>query len=83
MRSSPRSSNARRRLSRVSEAQDPADPMAGDWGAPVYGRALSPGMNGGSAYDSAEVRQSRVRSISSGTDAFARQDEPQSGWQGA
>ncbi|GAA6001442.1 Ivy1p [Rhodotorula paludigena] len=54
MRSSPRKSNARRRLSRVSEAQDPADPMAGDWGAPVYGRALSPGINGGSAYDSAE-----------------------------
>ncbi|BGP24980.1 IRSp53/MIM-like domain-containing protein [Rhodotorula toruloides] len=52
--SSPRK-NGRRRLSRVTEAQDPpADPMAGDWGAPVYGRSLSPGMNGGSGYESGE-----------------------------
>ncbi|GAA5895213.1 hypothetical protein JCM8208_005938 [Rhodotorula glutinis] len=51
---SPRKAG-RRRLSRVSEANDaPADPMAGDWGAPVYGRSLSPGMNGGSGYDSGE-----------------------------
>lgn len=53
---SPRK-HGRRRLSRVSEANDPPpDPMAGDWSAPVFGRSLSPGMNGGSGYDSGEVR---------------------------
>lgn len=58
---SPRKAG-RRRLSRVSEANDtPADPMAGDWGAPVYGRSLSPGMNGGSGYDSGEVRPPSTR----------------------
>ncbi|GAA6052873.1 hypothetical protein JCM3770_004387 [Rhodotorula araucariae] len=52
---SPRKPGRRRGLSRVSEAHDPpADPMAGDWGVPVYGRSLSPGMNGGSGYDSGE-----------------------------
>ncbi|GAA5921800.1 hypothetical protein JCM3775_001827 [Rhodotorula graminis] len=51
---SPRKAG-RRRLSRVSEGNDAsADPMAGDWGAPVYGRSLSPAMNGGSGYDSGE-----------------------------
>lgn len=35
----------RRPLSRVSESE-PSDPMAGDWDAPVYGKTLSPVMNG-------------------------------------
>ncbi|GAA5921656.1 hypothetical protein JCM1841_000897 [Sporobolomyces salmonicolor] len=44
----------RRRLSKVAETE-PADPMAGDWSAPVYGGTLSRGMNGGNGYDSGEV----------------------------
>ncbi|GAA5843405.1 hypothetical protein JCM11251_002470 [Rhodosporidiobolus azoricus] len=64
-RSPTKSKNHSRRsrgLSRVSEATDSAssvpgeevDEMAGDWGAPVYGRQLSPAMHGGGGYDSAE-----------------------------
>lgn len=44
---------ARRGLSRVTEVEH--DPMAGDWGAPVYGKSLSPVMNGNGGYDSGEV----------------------------
>ncbi|GAA5910553.1 hypothetical protein JCM6882_008555 [Rhodosporidiobolus microsporus] len=43
-----------RGLSRVSEGEPALDEMAGDWGAPVYGRELSPAMHGGGGYDSAE-----------------------------
>ncbi|GAA5975771.1 hypothetical protein JCM11641_005868 [Rhodosporidiobolus odoratus] len=42
-----------RELSRVSESES-VDEMAGDWAAPVYGRQLSPAMNGGGGYDSGE-----------------------------
>ncbi|SCV72142.1 BQ2448_4836 [Microbotryum intermedium] len=42
-------------LSCVTEADVPPDPMSGDWGAPVYGKSLSPVMNGtGGGYDSGE-----------------------------
>ncbi|GAA6000112.1 hypothetical protein JCM10207_006057 [Rhodosporidiobolus poonsookiae] len=51
--SSPRKGRRARNLSRVSESGS-LDEMAGDWGAPVYGRELSPAMNGGGGYDSGE-----------------------------
>ncbi|KDE09256.1 hypothetical protein MVLG_00576 [Microbotryum lychnidis-dioicae p1A1 Lamole] len=42
-------------LSCVTEADAPPDPMSGDWGAPIYGKSLSPVMNGtGGGYDSGE-----------------------------
>jgi hypothetical protein len=43
---------SRKSPSRLS-ASEAADPMAGDWTAPVYGRSLS--MHDGSEYDSGEV----------------------------
>ncbi|BGP16548.1 hypothetical protein JCM10213_000540 [Rhodosporidiobolus nylandii] len=53
---SPTKQRRARGLSRVSEQEQDADldEMAGDWGAPVYGRQLSSAVNGGGGYDSAE-----------------------------